>query len=73
MTVSVTSVATISSSDRIFPAEILGFKHGSLKDPVGTSPKESVGAHDQMTVSQHSKWHPSPPLSSLTFPLQSVL
>jgi hypothetical protein len=30
---------------------------------VGTSLKESVGAPDQMTVSQHSKsegWHPSP-------------
>jgi hypothetical protein len=38
---------------------------------VGTSPKESVGAPDQMTVSQHSKsegWPPSPlspPPSSL--------
>ncbi len=30
---------------------------------VGAPPKESVGAPDQMTVSQHSKsegWHPSP-------------
>jgi hypothetical protein len=38
---------------------------------VGTSPKESVGVPDQMTVSQHCKsegWHPSPlspPPSSL--------
>ncbi len=40
---------------------------------VGAPPKESVGAPDQMTVSQHSKsegWHPSslsPP------PIQFVL
>jgi len=35
----------------------------SLIPSCGSPPKESVGAPDQMTVSQHSKsegWHPSP-------------
>ena len=44
-----------------------------LYNVVGPPPKESVGAPDQMTVSQHSKsegWHPSP-LSPP--PIQSVL
>jgi hypothetical protein len=53
--------------------KVVGRLAYEIVDPMGAPPKESVGAPDQMTVSQHSKsegWHPSP-LSPT--PIQSVL